>query len=254
MRFVHAPLLQVQRDLYTLPRGMERFRAYIATMTGGTDDLVLPLVAMNPMGKEHVAAMLDALLAVGAEAAAGRAVAGADARLARSAAAELAPAQLRVGLVLADDLKGGWTERHLSEAQHVFGAWSEVKRGWSTATLWTSEAPSLDVVEREARAACYRAAHVARFGTPRTLREHAVQEGRVARFAGIAWPALSAATRAVLAPLLDARDNPTIVAAMYGDEVARKVGHRPLGVPERAGFGLGLEDAAREDVVAVLSP
>ena len=52
MRLEYVPLLKVQRDLYELPRGMERFREYIRTMSdAATGDLKFPLVAMNPMGR-----------------------------------------------------------------------------------------------------------------------------------------------------------------------------------------------------------
>jgi len=33
MTLEFLPLLQIQRDLYAMPRGMERFREYIKTMT-----------------------------------------------------------------------------------------------------------------------------------------------------------------------------------------------------------------------------
>src|SRR5262249_57822161 len=82
MQIVLVRSLQAQRDLYDLPRGMERFQAYIALMTGGRDEMLLPLSLLNPMGREHVAATLDALLAVDAEAAAEEAAAGARRRLA----------------------------------------------------------------------------------------------------------------------------------------------------------------------------
>jgi hypothetical protein len=68
MEFDFVPLLQVLRDLYAMPRGMERFQAYIHTMTDAdTGDLKLPLVAMNPMGRDHVPALLDELLALQAD-------------------------------------------------------------------------------------------------------------------------------------------------------------------------------------------
>ena len=68
MTLTFLPLLHVQRELYALPRGMERFREYIRTMTDAdTGDLALPLVAMNPMGKDHVPALIDAYLALEAE-------------------------------------------------------------------------------------------------------------------------------------------------------------------------------------------
>jgi hypothetical protein len=43
MNLSFVPLLQVQRDLYAMPRGMERFREYIRTMVDEeTGDLALP--------------------------------------------------------------------------------------------------------------------------------------------------------------------------------------------------------------------
>ena len=67
-----------------MPRGMERFREYIKTMTDAeTGDLALPLVAMNPMGKDHIPALIDEYIALGAEAIAQqahrRSTSGADA-------------------------------------------------------------------------------------------------------------------------------------------------------------------------------
>jgi hypothetical protein len=62
------PLLQIQRDLYALPRGIERFREYIKTMTDPeTGELAVPLVAMDPMGKDHIPALIDEYIALGAE-------------------------------------------------------------------------------------------------------------------------------------------------------------------------------------------
>src|SRR5262245_26188204 len=106
--------LQAQRDLHDLPRGMERFQAYLALMTGGTKEMLLPLSLLNPMGKEHVAATLDALLAIDAEAVAEEAVADARRRLAD------VPGELRVALVVVDDVGGGWTDRYLTETRHRF--------------------------------------------------------------------------------------------------------------------------------------
>jgi hypothetical protein len=80
MQLEHVPLLLIQRDLYNIPRGWDRFHEYICTMTGGTGDMVLPLVAMNPMGKEHVGALLDELLVLNAEDLAAEATAEAQRR------------------------------------------------------------------------------------------------------------------------------------------------------------------------------
>jgi hypothetical protein len=73
-----TPLLKAQRDLYEIPHGGDRFQRYLAVMTGGTDDLVLPLQAMNPLGRAHVVETLDKLLAVEAETIIAEAVADAE--------------------------------------------------------------------------------------------------------------------------------------------------------------------------------
>src|SRR4051812_29849178 len=106
MKLTHVPLLRIQRDLYRLPRGPDRFKAYLATLlTSDRSDLALPLSAMNPMGKDHLPPFLDAALALDAEGFAARAVADALPDLA------VAAGDLRLGLVVADDLLGGWTNR-----------------------------------------------------------------------------------------------------------------------------------------------
>src|SRR3954468_25046485 len=110
MTLTFVPLLQIQRDLYDLPRNMERFNAYLATMKDSvTGDLKLPLVAMNPMGKEHVPALLDQWIALRADELAAGAVADAAAGL------QSVPGKFQVGLVIADDAKGGWTNRHFDD-------------------------------------------------------------------------------------------------------------------------------------------
>ena len=75
MEIEFVPLLEQQRDLYRIPRGGERFSAYLRLMLNeDQDDVRLPpLVALNPMARDHVAALIDALLGLGAEEVATRA-------------------------------------------------------------------------------------------------------------------------------------------------------------------------------------
>ena len=109
MKLEFVPLLQVQRDLYRLPRGMERFRAYLKTMIDPeTNDLKLPLSAMNPMAKDHAPALLDRNLALDADGVAARAVAEAESRLSNVVG------EFKVTLLIVDDSMGGWTNRYSS--------------------------------------------------------------------------------------------------------------------------------------------
>lgn len=242
MILTFVPLLRIQRDLYALPRGWDRFRAYLATMVDArTGDIALPLSPMNPMGKDHVPAQLDDYLQSDADGTAARAVA------ALAAAYPDVTASFRVGLVIADDLMGGWTNRYASEFSYRFETRAMHKRGWLLGILWTSEAPSVAAAAREAAMAVHRAAHIERHGAARTLREMLAQEGYASARAGCTAPLLEADdlenTRGVLAPLLDAGDRATVIAGLFGDAAARDLGYAPLGLSPRAGFALALADA-----------
>src|SRR5438874_7444433 len=127
------PTLAAMRAVYEKPRDMARFRAYLDLLRSGTDDVGVPVVAFNPMAKPHVAARLDALLAMDAEGAARAACAEAGARLPIDAG------EWRVALQVPDDVAGGWTDRYLTDAQHRFEGAAEVKRGFATALLWAGE-------------------------------------------------------------------------------------------------------------------
>src|SRR5215468_3292423 len=116
-----------------MPRGMERFRAYLARMTGGTADIVLPIGAMNPMGKEHMLRAVEAWIACGAEESAARALRESAARFSGEAG------RLRVALVLADDVAGGWTNRWTTDFAHQFESAPLYERDFAVGLLWASE-------------------------------------------------------------------------------------------------------------------
>jgi hypothetical protein len=243
MQLTFVPLLQVQRNLYNLPRNMERFHAYLATMTdASTGDLKLPLVAMNPMGREHVPALLDEWMALGADEIAAKAVSDADARL-RDVGGEF-----RVGLVIADDLQGRWTNRYTYEFGHRFASKPFHRRGWLTGMLWTSEKPSQEAAREAAATSVYRAAYIERHGYARTLREMLAQEGYAMASAGCTAPTLDADdleyTRDVMARYLDATDQATLMTCLFGDRPTAALGFSGLGFSDGAGLALALANAS----------
>jgi hypothetical protein len=237
-----VPLLKVQRDLYDLPRDMERFRAYLATMTDPvTRELKLPLVAMNPMGKEHVPALLDQWLALGAEDIAGGAVADAAQQL------QDVPGEFQVGLVIADDLKGGWTNRYAYEFAHRFISRAFHRRGWLTGMLWTSESASAPAAREAVLMSVYRGAYIEQHGYATTLRDMLAQEAFAMSRAGCTTPKLEADdlayTREIIQRHLDATDQPTLITCLFGDEAGATLGYARLGFSARAGLALALADA-----------
>src|SRR6266550_7875069 len=105
----YVPLLQVQRDLQAIPRGqppdfngLRRFKQYLRTIStaDGKGISLPPLVAANPMAKDHVTALLDALLALDADGVAARAAAEASAQLTD------VPGEFKAALVVVDDAVG----------------------------------------------------------------------------------------------------------------------------------------------------
>jgi hypothetical protein len=117
VRIDYVPTLAKQRELYAMPRDMTRFKRYLWELTQGSEELVLPLVDFNPMGREHVAQALDRLIALDADAAV---------RQALDAAASELPGdrEFRATLVLSDDIGGMWTHRRTTD----------LKRRWNEAT------------------------------------------------------------------------------------------------------------------------
>jgi hypothetical protein len=236
------PLLQIQRDLYRLPRGMERFNTYLATlMQGQKMPELVPLIAMNPMAREHVAERLDELLAIDAEAVAAAAVDEGNRRL--PPPPDPAP---RLGLVVIDDAKGGWTGRGFLEMDLRFALYSP-KYNWITVMLWSSESWPAAKIRADVLAMLYRTAHMQRHGVAQTLDQLLAQEGRAARFAD--WPpaALDADdleyTREVIASYRATSVYATMFTCLFGDDAARAAGYPPLGLSAYAGLALAYAEA-----------
>jgi hypothetical protein len=215
MELIHLPLLRVQRDLYAQPRSIARFREYLALLTGGADELRVPLVAMNPMAKEHVARALDAWLALDADGAAAATLSVAAGRVSG------APGRLQIAMVVADDVSGGWTNRYTTDFSNRFESKPLLDRDFAVALLWASEVPQVRTVEREVQLAVARAVWQRTRGVGRTLRQLLEQEHFALRFAG-------EEPKPLPAEHLEAADAPTLFAVLYGDTAAASLGYPPL--------------------------
>lgn len=243
MNLEFVPLLKLQREIYEIPRGRERFEEYLRVMRNDARNEIRlpPLIAMNPMGKDHVKALLDVLLERDVDLMAAGALEEASARL------TAVPGKYKVALVLADDAMGGWTNRYDVEFSHRFESQAIARRGWLSAVLWTSEAPSEEAARLAVMCSAFRAAYIQAHGAARTLRERLAQEGAAMASAGYRRPALEAEdlayTREVVAEHLDAQDRRTNIECLFGDGAARSLGLTPRGLTGWAGMALALHDA-----------
>jgi hypothetical protein len=254
VKLEYVALLPVQRELHRTPRDVKvggvpkRFLEYLRVMTGGDRDAleIPPLVAINPMAKDHVTAALDALLALNADGIAIQALTEAERFLAD------VPGEAKATLIVMDDWMG-WTNRAPFEFDLRYRSglseqpprWS--KHHWVSAVLWSSEPVDGRIVQEAVLTAVHRLAYVHRHGPARTLRQVLAQEGHVMTKAGCVLPALDAGeiahTREVLAQHLDTEDMPTAIACLFGDDAANALGFTAYGLKPWAGLSLAMDEA-----------
>ncbi len=255
MGLEYVPLIPIMRQFYGLPRDMGRFQKYLRMIDPRDEsgDQLLPLIAMNPMGKDHLVPILDSLLSMDADSVAAEATAEAAAQW-----PDLTE-EFKVGLTLADDLMGGWTNRYANEFAYRFPHFSSplaaepgkrprwLKDDWIIAVLWSSESPSLQATREAVLTAIYRAKYLKENGPARKLADMLVQEGQVMAAAGCQGPTLDeediAYTRIVLADYLEADDMRTCMECLFGDKPGSTLGFTPRGLSPWAGLALALHDA-----------
>ncbi|KAL3907207.1 MAG: hypothetical protein SGILL_008964 [Bacillariaceae sp.] len=268
---IKQDILTCLRAIYDLPPGRPRFEAYVDYMTKGNE--ILPLGAFSPMAKEqHLPQYLDQLLEIRAEDVAMEAAEEMCQSLLAQKTEEISihdddnnRGHYRLALVVVDAPPGKntWTHHIATDAEwRLLNKYDNVPINdddnnanfdrWVTAPLWTSIEPSIDYVQEVVRESLCRAVHQSISGVPVTLQDYLQQEGRSASFAN-AKILLDTDdiqySRQVLEPILHCEDYPTIVAALYGDAIAKEMGYPALGLSHHAGFQVGLYEAQSEEVV-----
>lgn len=172
MSFEVLPILDQMLNFYKLPKGMDRFSAYMKILNGDTKaDMQVPISFYNPMGKEHVSDKIQELIDLNAEEIAKEVI---D-EINRTLASENLPT-FKMAINLADDLKGGWTSKYTYDYDAKFKLNAFMERRFCVPVFWISEALSEKIIRDRITQACYRTVFQIKKGTPKTLEEHIDQE------------------------------------------------------------------------------
>jgi len=181
MKFHLIPIVDVMLDLYAKPRSRERFQEYISMLQGDKKgDLTLPIVGFNPMAKEHVLEKLAALKELRAEEIMQDAL-----RSINITRTEQNRGIFKVVLNLADDLKGGWTNRYTTDYDSKFKINALVTRSFCTPYFWTSENYSEQLIRNRTSEYAFRTIYWLTHARPKTLKDHVEQEIYVAQSANL---------------------------------------------------------------------
>jgi hypothetical protein len=240
--------LHIQRNFFAQPRGLERFRRYLATLIGETGDVAVPINSLNPMGREHNAAKVEELIAMDAEGVARATLAEAKQRLAA------APGAFRFSLVVVDNLRGMWSHRFTGELgwrMPTERTLASLSKRFVELPCWVDEAWTPASLRSVVLVMCYRLAWWQTRSLSKTLGEVMQQEGQAMRFAGMqtALPADDLDySRHVLDPHRAATETPILMVALFGDEAAHELGYPPLGLSPRAGLEVALAEAVNESL------
>ena len=172
MKFEVIPVLSMMEEIYQKPPSMDRFQLYISELQGGTKgDLSLPIGGYNPMGKAHVNQKLAELKALDAEG-----VMSDELEKINSKVEHLEASSVKVVLNLADDHKGGWTNRYTTDFDSKFKLNALVKRNFCTPYFWTSENYNDSIIRSRTQEYVYRTVYWMVHQRPVTLEDHVNQE------------------------------------------------------------------------------
>lgn len=237
MTFKLFPVLDIMIDFYHKPAGMDRFWDYLKILKGGSkDDMEVPIPNFNPMGKEHVLTKLLELKELDAEGVIEDTLDKISKKLSADSSIDI-----NVVMTLADDLKGGWTNRHTTDYDSKFKLNAYINRNFCIPVFWTSEEYNIDTIKRRTEEYCFRTLYWKKRNKPETLEEHIKQE----LFVNTNCTTNANDNRLIDFSFIDnfyksnrdSTEHSRIFNFMYGDDACRKLGYAEFGIKEpMAGF------------------
>ncbi|NND34293.1 MAG: hypothetical protein HKN76_17040 [Saprospiraceae bacterium] len=225
-------------ELYAKPRTAARFQEYLIMLQGSSGkDIILPIAGFNPMAKEHVLQKLMELRKLDVEKIMKEVTDEINLSLVRNSD----PGLFKVALNLADDLKGGWTNRFSTDYDSKFKINALVSRQFCTPYFWSSEDYDKTLIRKRTAQYIFRTIYRLSNPAPTTLEQHIAQEFFVARNAK---PGRSPVDTPGLKLLDDfykqhkgTENHNIIFNFFYGDEAAKSLGYPAFGMKDNfSGF------------------
>jgi hypothetical protein len=237
MNFKLVPILDLMLDFYQKPRDFDRFQTYLSLLQGDTKgNLARPIGGFNPMAKAHILDKLNELKALDAEKIMSETLAD------LSSNKNNAPV-FKVSLTLADDLKGGWTNRYTADFDSKFKLNALVQRQFCTPVFWTSDDYTEGAIHDCTMEYALRTIYwVNKKAKPQTLKDHFEQELFVAKNGNYTRPKPVCDTttlRQFYKTHADSDDYALIFNFFYGNEASQSLGFKTFGTKDAmAGFKL----------------
>jgi hypothetical protein len=170
MQFELVPILSKMEKLYEQPISNNRFKTYLQMLQGNSKkELILPIGGYNPMAKPFILNKIAELKELNAEQIMQESL---------NRINQLHPSTntIKVVLNLADDLKGGWTNRFTTDYDSKFKINALVQRSFCTPYFWTSETYTPQIIKNRTLQYAYRTLYQLKNGRVKTLADHLKQE------------------------------------------------------------------------------
>ncbi|MDA9774436.1 hypothetical protein N9B82_05725 [Saprospiraceae bacterium] len=234
MSFVSVPILEKMKTFYETTPTPERFSSYLKMLQGGAKDLKVPIAGYNPMAKGHIVTKLNELISLDAE------KITRDVLYAFNQDFETNEfGSIEVILNLADDLKGGWTNRFSTDYDSKFKLNALLERNFCSPFFWTSEEFSTEIIKIRVQEYALRSFYVLKNGRAKTLNEHINQEIFVASNSEDNYnDQIDSDAFRYLKIHEEELDYNLIFNFLYGDEISKSLNYPIYGLQSFAGYHL----------------
>ena len=171
MKFIFTPTFEIMDEIYSLPKGMERFDRFIRKLRGNAkDDISFPIAAYNPMAGEELHKLLKRLIKEEVEGYVEELLLDWNNNLSNE------DQSLQIAVNLIDDEGGLWSQKYLTEFENRFKNQAMLRRKMIVMNLYRSEEITKDLIKRRLDETIHRNIYQFKKRVPKQAGEHIEQE------------------------------------------------------------------------------